>query len=125
MRQRRTLRQAVFDRDEGLCRVERWGEDGAPSLCMQPVDPDNWEMDHILPVLAGGPSVIDNLRVAHPMCNRRRKRVHSEDEILELCGMWTQNELARTRKSAEGVVALIGTGEHHDGFAFITMAGWA
>lgn len=54
------LRDLVLDRDRGVCQ-----------LCGAPVGAD-FHIDHILPVVLGGPSAVGNLQLAHPTCNIRK-----------------------------------------------------
>jgi hypothetical protein len=51
-------RKTVFERDNGIC-----------YLCSQPVNPDNWHLDHIHPISKGGTESYDNVAVTHPSCN--------------------------------------------------------
>jgi 5-methylcytosine-specific restriction endonuclease McrA len=53
--------QILWERDEGVC-----------GLCRQPCDPQNWEMDHIIPLKRGGKHSYANTQVSHPVCNRRK-----------------------------------------------------
>lgn len=52
---------AVFDRDAGLCGV-----------CGGEVDPENWHLDHIVPLARGGHHTHDNVQVCHPRCNLQK-----------------------------------------------------
>lgn len=54
-------RDAVFERDGGLC-----------GICEAPVDPADWHLDHRRPLARGGAHTYDNVQVAHPMCNYRK-----------------------------------------------------
>jgi 5-methylcytosine-specific restriction endonuclease McrA len=54
-------RQAVFERDEGLC-----------GICQEAVDPQNWHLDHIIPLSKGGEHSYANVQVTHPRCNQRK-----------------------------------------------------
>ncbi len=54
-------RVAVWTRDQGIC-----------GICGQAVTVADFELDHILPQCDGGDNAIDNLRVAHRICNRHR-----------------------------------------------------
>lgn len=51
----------VFSRDEGIC-----------GICREPVEPDNWHLDHIVPLARGGHHTYDNVQVSHPTCNMRK-----------------------------------------------------
>lgn len=51
-------RRWIFAADNGICH-----------LCNEPVDPFDWHLDHVVPHSLGGPTSIENLRVAHPRCN--------------------------------------------------------
>jgi 5-methylcytosine-specific restriction endonuclease McrA len=50
----------VFERDGGIC-----------GICEEPVN-ENWHLDHIIPLAAGGSHVYENVQVAHPRCNLRK-----------------------------------------------------
>jgi 5-methylcytosine-specific restriction endonuclease McrA len=52
----------VFELCQGIC-----------GICQQPVDPDNWHLDHIIPLSRGGQHTLDNVQVSHPRCNIRKK----------------------------------------------------
>lgn len=53
------LRQAVIDRDHGICQ-------GCGTR------PDNPHIDHITPLALGGSSTLDNLQVLCPQCNTHK-----------------------------------------------------
>ena len=62
------VRQAVADRDRWTCQ-----------LCGKPIDPalkrphpKALQLDHVVPLAAGGSDSIENLRAAHASCNRAR-----------------------------------------------------
>jgi 5-methylcytosine-specific restriction endonuclease McrA len=38
--------------------------------CAQPVTPDNYEFDHIIPLASGGAHSAQNIRLVHRTCNR-------------------------------------------------------
>lgn len=50
--------KTVFIRDEGIC-----------GICENPVDENNWHLDHIIPLCKGGLHSYTNVQVAHPSCN--------------------------------------------------------
>lgn len=79
------MRTAVWERDQGIC-----------GICHEPVDPLEWNADHILPWVLGGETVVHNLRVTHPRCNRKRPTPlrMTDEQIQEACEDWTENELA-------------------------------
>lgn len=54
-------RAVVFRRDQGLC-----------GICGLPVDPSDWQLDHIVPVSVDGEHSYANVQVAHPFCNRSK-----------------------------------------------------
>lgn len=55
-------RLVVLELNDGLC-----------GLCGRDVDPANFHIDHILPLSAGGWHGYDNVQVAHPLCNLRKR----------------------------------------------------
>ena len=54
-------RYQVYLRDGGICQI-----------CGQPVNPDNWQIDHIVPLARGGADDESNWQLAHPKCNRQK-----------------------------------------------------
>lgn len=54
-------RAAVFDRDAGVC-----------GICGELVDPNKWDLDHIIPLSLDGEHSYSNVQVAHPWCNRSK-----------------------------------------------------
>jgi 5-methylcytosine-specific restriction endonuclease McrA len=51
-------RAEVWERDGGICHI-----------CQTPADPDNWHLDHVTPLILGGPHSYANTAVSHPFCN--------------------------------------------------------
>jgi 5-methylcytosine-specific restriction endonuclease McrA len=54
----RVYRSVVFRRDKGIC-----------GICHKKVDPENWHLDHIIPLSRGGEHSYANVQVSHPFCN--------------------------------------------------------
>ena len=59
----RVDRQAIFERDGWIC-----------GICGEVVVRADATLDHIVPVARGGPYTAANLRIAHAICNSRRRR---------------------------------------------------
>jgi 5-methylcytosine-specific restriction endonuclease McrA len=55
-------RQVVFKRDRGICQI-----------CNSPVDPNDYHIDHIIPLDPGEHSYA-NIQLAHPSCNKSKGR---------------------------------------------------
>lgn len=51
----------VYDRGGGIC-----------GICQEPVSPDNFNVDHIIPLARGGEHSYANTQPAHPSCNFRK-----------------------------------------------------
>jgi 5-methylcytosine-specific restriction endonuclease McrA len=60
-------RQIVLERDEGICHI-----------CSDPVDPNEWHLDHVVPLSKGGTHEYANVAVSHPFCNESKG-----DKLLE------------------------------------------
>lgn len=54
-------RRQIWDSSNGSCRI-----------CGDPADPDNWHVDHIIPLSKGGSDTYDNVQVSHPLCNWKK-----------------------------------------------------
>jgi 5-methylcytosine-specific restriction endonuclease McrA len=50
--------KAVFERDLGICQI-----------CKEPVDPEDYHIDHVTPLVKGGMHSYANSQLAHPRCN--------------------------------------------------------
>ncbi len=48
----------LLDEHEGIC-----------GICLEPVDPADFHVDHIIPLARGGEHSYANTQVAHPICN--------------------------------------------------------
>lgn len=57
----RVERDVVWSRDGGIC-----------YLCEEPADPDDWHLEHVVPLIAGGEHSYANTAVSHPECNRAK-----------------------------------------------------
>lgn len=50
-----------------------WGRDGGVChICGLPADPDNWHLDHVVPLILGGEHSYRNTAVSHPVCNQAK-----------------------------------------------------
>lgn len=64
----RVYRSVVWRRDSGICYV-----------CGEAADPDDWHMDHTIPLSKGGSHTYGNVGVAHPSCNLAKKHADPRD----------------------------------------------
>lgn len=71
-------RLSIFERDKGICHI-----------CGKNVDPNYWDLDHVIPLSKGGAHTQFNVAVSHPFCNRSKG-----DRIIE-------NSLARSQITSE------------------------
>jgi 5-methylcytosine-specific restriction endonuclease McrA len=71
----RVYRRVVWRRDGGIC-----------GICSDPCDPDNWHLDHIIPISRGGKHSYANVQPAHPTCNLR-KWAHLPGDLAEHFGV--------------------------------------
>jgi 5-methylcytosine-specific restriction endonuclease McrA len=53
----------VYELADGIC----W-------ICGEDVPPSRYEIDHVIPLAAGGEHSYENVRLAHTACNRRTSR---------------------------------------------------
>jgi 5-methylcytosine-specific restriction endonuclease McrA len=61
----------VLERDDGIC-----------GICGADVDPQAFEVDHVIPISRGGSHSYDNVQAAHGSCNRRKNaRMPDEYEV--------------------------------------------
>jgi 5-methylcytosine-specific restriction endonuclease McrA len=61
-------RDKLYDRDQGTCQI-----------CHEPAPKKGWEMDHIVPIVLGGPHLWSNVQVTHRTCNRKKwKRLEGQ-----------------------------------------------
>lgn len=54
-------RSKVWERDGGRCHI-----------CGRKADPNNWHLEHIVPLSRGGEHSMRNVAVSHPACNLRK-----------------------------------------------------
>lgn len=108
-------RRQIWERDGGIC-----------GICSEAADPKRWELDHIIQKSLGGSNDLDNLRVAHPECNRNRPKPRAKQIAAPATGsddIWairtwlgmSRAEFARRIQVAEHTVTLweYGRKPHH------------
>jgi 5-methylcytosine-specific restriction endonuclease McrA len=66
----------VYERDMGLC-----------GICGLPVEGDDFNMDHRVPLMLGGKHSYDNCQTAHALCNLRKAAKMPED----CTHLWARN----------------------------------
>ena len=67
---RREARKKGATQIEKFTRQEVWIKGwGICGICMAPANPDDWHVDHIIPLSRGGQHTLKNVQVSHPRCN--------------------------------------------------------
>lgn len=70
LRRARKLAAPVVER---IYRAEVWARDGGKChICKRQCDPNDWHMEHIVPLSRGGDESYQNVAVSHPACNLRK-----------------------------------------------------
>lgn len=64
----REIRAAVYQRDAWTCRICG----GQVDLHAEPNTPEAPTLDHLVPFSDGGEFTVENLRLAHRLCNQQR-----------------------------------------------------
>lgn len=54
-------RSLIYERDKGICHI-----------CSQKTNPNNWHLDHVIPLSKGGKHNYKNVAVSHPQCNLQK-----------------------------------------------------
>ena len=54
-------RELVWESQGGIC-----------GICLEPADPNDWHLDHRIPLSRGGEHSYANTQVSHPRCNLRK-----------------------------------------------------
>ena len=67
LRRRARLRGAPCENIEALVVLEM--HDGVCGICGEDIDPEDFHIDHIVPLSKGGSHTYDNVQPAHPRCN--------------------------------------------------------
>jgi 5-methylcytosine-specific restriction endonuclease McrA len=57
----RIYRSVVWARDDGIC-----------GICGKPVNKQDWQLDHVIPIAKGGTHTYVNVQVSHPICNLKK-----------------------------------------------------
>lgn len=99
-------RRAIYARDGGLC-----------GFCGQHVPMELMHLDHIQPKGLGGPTTMENLRVAHRVCNiaaghkvvaeRRRLGLPPDLVVIRLSGDLRRRALAVARAEDRTLTSLV------------------
>jgi 5-methylcytosine-specific restriction endonuclease McrA len=84
---RSSLRLAVYERDKGICQ-----------LCAKPVVEEAWQqelwqplyptLDHIIPRSKGGEHTLQNLQLAHAICNSYKRDLDASTRMGEESAAW-------------------------------------
>lgn len=72
---------------KALLKIVLWRDaDGRCYLCGEPVDPEDFHLEHVMPTSRGGTSELSNLRIAHPRCNLSKgNRTPDEWHAAQAC----------------------------------------
>ena len=88
LRELRELRRAIKNgvEAERFTRIEIWERDrGICHICGKYCDPNEWHLDHLIPLSRGGSHTRENVAVSHPRCNRiKGNRLGLEGEFCQL-----------------------------------------
>lgn len=60
------------------------------------LSPDNFSLEHIIPIAKGGGDSIDNLNPVHPLVNTA-KGTMGQDEFIEMCVAVANHCMAKTQ----------------------------
>ena len=93
-------RGVVFERDSGIC-----------YLCGLPVDPNNWHLDHKIPLSKNGLHCYDNVGVTHPSCNHKKKDKIMAKSMTTSCTPPSKTHMPDGAESPLGVKR----GKYYDG----------
>lgn len=66
------IKDQFVEEVHGLVLLER--HDGLCGICGEDVDPLDFHIDHVVPLIRGGEHSYANTQPAHPLCNRRKGR---------------------------------------------------
>lgn len=69
--------------------IKKFGENPVCYLTGLPIDynkTETYQLDHFIPASKGGPSDLDNMRLAHPMANEM-KRDYDLNKFIEICSL--------------------------------------
>lgn len=81
---RRAVERGATIAGRAIHRAEIWERDGGKChICGKACDPENWHLDHLIPVSRGGSHTRDNVSVSHPplqpVARRARTRPATAD----------------------------------------------
>lgn len=69
------VRDVVYERDNGIC-----------YLCEKPTDPNNWHLEHKIPLSRGGSHTYNNVAVSHPPCNKNKGTMTPDEFFARVHG---------------------------------------
>src|SRR5713226_833369 len=72
---------------ESLKREVRARDGNRCAICKRNLPPDILEVDHITPVALGGPTILENIQLLCPPCNRKKG---SAVPVCPHCNKWNQ-----------------------------------
>lgn len=73
-------RISVYDKGNGLC-----------AICGEPIDFDNFTVDHIVPLYNGGSNAMDNLQPTCFVCNQMKQNMNRQQFLFKIREIFFNN----------------------------------